>query len=128
MQSRTQHDPHSAAPDSDDHLAGDSELGILWAVVRMLATGVPVLAEPGRFLLVNYAAIAQLGIAVGETASRFSQALQHRRETGLEVLRSGRAAVAEESVSSGQAKQIFLPAHRPVRIADPNLLLSSSTA
>src|SRR3977135_52753 len=127
MQSRTQHDPHSAAPDSDDHLAGDSELGILWDVVRMLPTGVTVLDEHGRFLLVNDAAIAQLGIAVGETASRFSQALQHRRETGLEVLRSGPAAVAEESVSSGQAKQVFLTAHRPVRIADRNLLLSSST-
>src|SRR3977135_522317 len=127
MQSRTQHDPHSAAPDSDDHLAGDSELGILWDVVRMLPTGVTVLDEHGRFLLVNDTAIAQLGIAVGETASRFSQALQHRRETGLEVLRTGRAAVAEESVSSGQAKQTFLTAHRPVRIADRNLLLSSST-
>jgi diguanylate cyclase (GGDEF)-like protein len=127
MQSRTQHDPHSAAPDSDDPFAGDSELGILWDVVRMLPTGVTVLDEHGRFLLVNDTAIAQLGIAVGETASRFSQALQHRRETGLEVLRSGRAAVAEESVSSGQAKHIFLTAHRPVRIADRNLLLSSST-
>ncbi len=49
-----------------------------------------------------------------------------RRETGLELLRSGRAAVAEECVTTGQLKQVFLTTHRPVRIADRNLLLSSS--
>ena len=32
----------------------------------------------------------------------------------------------EEAVISGQAKQVFLTSHRPVRIADRNFLLSSS--
>ena len=49
-----------------------------------------------------------------------------RRETCLELLRTGRPAVLEEAVTGGAAKQVFLTSHRPVRIADRNLLLSSS--
>jgi diguanylate cyclase (GGDEF)-like protein len=49
-----------------------------------------------------------------------------RLETGLELLRAGRAATAEEVVTHGEVKQVFLTAHRPVRIADRDLLLSSS--
>lgn len=75
----------------------------------------------------NDAAAAQLGIVVSEPAALPSKELDHRRETGLELLRSGRPAVAEECVTSGPVKQVFLTVHRPVRIADRNLLLSSST-
>ena len=57
---------------------------------------------------------------------RPSAELNQRRETGLELLRAGRAAVAEECFTSGAVKQVLLTAHRPVRIADRNLLLSSS--
>src|SRR5207248_7817963 len=49
-----------------------------------------------------------------------------RRDTCLQLLHSGRAAVLEEAVVSGQTKQVFLTSHRPVRIADRNFLLSSS--
>jgi len=92
----------------------------------MLPAGVTVQDEHGRFLLVNDAAAAQLGIAVGEPAAALSKELHQRRETGLELLRAGRAVISEECVTSGQTKQVFLTAHRPVRIADRNLLLSSS--
>jgi len=92
----------------------------------MLPTGVTVQDEQGRFLLVNDAAAAQLWIVAGETAAPPSKELDHRRETGLELLRAGRAAVAEECVTSGPVKQVFLTTHRPVRIADRNLLLSGS--
>ena len=44
----------------------------------------------------------------------------------MELLRTGSHAVAEECVDSDQARQVFLTTHRPVRIADRNLLLSSS--
>src|SRR5450759_5155527 len=90
----------------------------------MLPAGVTVQDEQGRFLLVNDAAAVQLGIAAGAPAgsAEFSQ----RRDTGLELLRAGRAAVAEECVTRGELKQVFLTAHRPVRIADRDLLLSSS--
>src|ERR1700737_346301 len=127
MYSRYQHDLQTAATEGDNYLAVDSELSILKDVFKMLPTGVTVQDEHGRFLLVNDAAAAQLGIVVSEPAALPSKELDHRVQTGLELLRSGRPAVAEECVTSGPVKQVFLTVHRPVRIADRNLLLSSST-
>ena len=126
MQSRYRHDPQTAATEGDHSLAADSELGILRDVFRMLPTGVTVQDEHGHFLLVNDAAALQLGIAAGEPAASLSKEFNHRRETGLELLRAGRDTVAEECVGSGAVKQVLLTSHRPVRIADRNLLLSSS--
>src|ERR1700716_1352752 len=116
MQSPTQHDPRTAATEADRALALDSELSILRDVFRMLPTGVTVQDEHGCFLLVNDAAAVQLGIAAGEPATSVSEELSQRRETGLELLRCGRAEVAEECVTSGKVRQVFLTAHRPVRI------------
>jgi diguanylate cyclase (GGDEF)-like protein len=126
MQSRGKQDLLTTSTERDIALAVDSELNILRDILRMLPTGVTVQDEHGRFLLVNDAAAAQLGIVVSEPAAAPSKELSHRRETGLELLRAGRAAVAEECVTKGAVKQVFLTAHRPVRIADRNLLLSSS--
>jgi c-di-GMP phosphodiesterase Gmr len=126
MQSRSEHDLWTAATEVDSGRAGDAELSILRDVFRLLPTGVTVQDEYGDFLLVNDAAAVQLGITAGEPAAPPSQELSQRRETGLELLRSGRAAVAEECVTSGEVRQVFLTSHRPVRIADRNLLLSSS--
>jgi c-di-GMP phosphodiesterase Gmr len=125
MQSRSQSDLYAAEGDSG--LPVDSELAILRDIFRMLPAGVTVQDEHGRFLLMNDAAALQLGIAAGEPAAMPSKELDHRRETGLELLGAGQPAVAEEFVTRGEVKQIFLTAHRPVRIADRNLLLSSST-
>jgi diguanylate cyclase (GGDEF)-like protein len=118
-------DLHAATP-SDSEWAVDSDLSILRDVFRMLPTGVTVQDEQGRFLLVNDAAAAQLGLADGQSSALASKPLNDRREVGLAFLRAGRAAVAEECVTGGQGKQVFLTAHRPVRIADRNLLISSS--
>ena len=126
MQGGNQYDLRAVATESDGGLAPDTELGILRDVFRMLPAGVTVQDEHGRFLLVNDAAAAQLGLAAGGPAAPLAQELNRRRETGLELLRAGRATVAEECVTCGDAKQVFLTAHRPVRIADRNLLLSSS--
>jgi c-di-GMP phosphodiesterase Gmr len=126
MQSRAQTDLQIAATEADGGITADAELGILREVFRMLPAGVTVQDEQGRLVMVNDAAAAQLGIAVGEPAALDSKELTHRRETGLELLRDGRPAVAEERVNHGEVKQVLLTAHRPVRIADRNLLLSSS--
>jgi c-di-GMP phosphodiesterase Gmr len=126
MQSRVNHYLQTAATQGDIGLAMDCELSILRDVLRLLPTGVTVQDEHGRFLLMNDAAAVQLGITIGGPAAAPSEEFNHRRETGLELLRSGRPVVAEERVSSGPVKQVFLTAHRPVRIADRNLLLSSS--
>src|SRR5665811_2568853 len=126
MHSRHQHDLQTAATEGDVDLLASSELSLLRDVFRLLPTGVTVQDEQGRFLLVNDAAAAQLGMVAGGTAAPPSKQLDHRRETGLELLRAGRAAVAEECVTSGPVKQVFLTTHQPVRIADRNLLLSGS--
>lgn len=123
MQSRTKHRLQTA----ESELAADAELGILRDVLRMLPAGVTVQDEHGNFLLMNDAAAVQLRMAAAEQAGLPSKELEHRRKTGLELLRAGRSAVTEESVSGDQGNQIFLTAHRPVRIADRDLLLSSST-
>jgi c-di-GMP phosphodiesterase Gmr len=122
MHNRSDHDPKLDAPD----LAGDAELRILRDVFKMLPGGVTVQDEHGRFLLVNDAAAAQFGMAEGHTTADRSKAFDDRCAAGIELLRSGRAAVAEECIGTGAAKQVFLTAHRPVRIADRDLLLSSS--
>ena len=116
MQSHAQHDLPTAATDSERELANDTELSILRDVLKMLPTGVTVQDEHGHFLLVNDAAAAQMRIDGSD----------QRRETCLELLRSGRTSVAEECISNGTVKQVLLTTHRPVRIADRNLLLSSS--
>jgi len=126
MQSRNKHNLQTVATKTDGGLAADIELSVLRDIFRMLPTGVTVQDEQGRFLLVNDAAATQLGIAAGEPAAPDSKELTHRRKTGLELLRAGHPAVTEEQFTNGEIKQVLLTAHRPVRIADRNLLLSSS--
>jgi c-di-GMP phosphodiesterase Gmr len=125
MQSRFNLDPQTAATEGAHERAADRELGMLREVFRLLPSGVTIQDGQGRFLLVNDAAAAQLGIT--PLAHSHSKEMDRRRETGMEVLRSGRPAVVEESVGHGQLKQILHTTHRPVRIADRELLLSSST-
>ncbi len=123
MHSPYKHDFQAAATEAGNESAFDAELGILRDVLRMLPTGVTVQDENGDFLLVNDAATALLQMAAAAPAP--SQ-LTDRRDTCLELLRSGRAAVLEEAITSGSAKHVFLTAHRPIRVAERNLLLSSS--
>src|ERR1700760_3974810 len=120
MQSRHKLDQQNAGMEDAHEFAVDSELSILRDVVRLLPSSITVQDEQGRFLLVNDAAAAQFGMAA--TSPSQSKEFVQRRETGTELLRSGRAAVAEECITRGQIKQFFLTTHRPVRIADRNLL------
>jgi cyclic di-GMP phosphodiesterase Gmr len=126
MHHRTNPDLQAAATPGAHELSTESELRVLRDVFRMLPHGVTLQDAQGRFLLVNDAAAAQLGVAAGEPQAPLSKELDLRRETCIEVLRAGRAAVAEECVVKGELRQVFLTSHRPVRIADRDLLLSSS--
>ena len=123
MHSPNKHDFQAAPIPVENESTTDSELNILRDVFRLLPAGVTVQDERGEFLLANDVAMALLRMTAAAPAP--SQA-GDRRETCLELLRSGRAAVLEEVVTSGQTKQVFLTSHRPVRIADRNFLLSSS--
>jgi diguanylate cyclase (GGDEF)-like protein len=109
-----------------------AELNLLNEIVRMLPAGVTVQDEHGRFLLVNDAAAAQLRIPAAELLKTASAApvltteLAHRQAACIESLRADRASVTEECVSDGHVRRTFLTTHRPVRIADTRLLLTSS--
>ena len=116
-------DFQAATTQAGNESAFDSELSILRDVLRLLPTGVTVQDEQGEFLLVNEAAAGLLQKAAAAPAA--SQ-LSERQDTCLELLRTGSSAVLEEAVSDGQTKQVFLTSHRPVRIAERNLLISSS--
>ena len=118
--------PSATTPDAGE-FAVEGELGLLRDVLRLLPTGVTVQDEDGRFLLINDAAAAQLGIAAGQSGEFGSKHLNEWREMGLELLRAGRTTVAEAAVTGTNGEQVLLAAHRPVRIAGRNLLLSSST-
>jgi c-di-GMP phosphodiesterase Gmr len=126
MPSHAIHDPRTEATDADERRAAESELSLLRDVLKMLPAGVTVQDEHGDFLLINDAAALQLGIRDNGHAAARSPQLSQRGESGLEFLRSGRPAIIEECVDDGHARQILLTAHRPVRIADRTLLISSS--
>jgi cyclic di-GMP phosphodiesterase Gmr len=109
-----------------------AELNLLNEIVRMLPTGVTVQDEHGRFLLVNDAAAARLKVSAEDLLAAPPHAplatldLTRRREACIELLRADRAVVTEECVTDGHVRRTFLDAHRPIRIADTKLLLTSS--
>jgi diguanylate cyclase (GGDEF)-like protein len=113
-----------------DQSAPDSELSLLHEIVRKLPASVTVQDENGHFLLVNDAAAVQFNTQVADFLATppdvafSSQEANRRREDGIGLLRTGRTAVTEENATA--ANRVFLTSHRPVRIADRNLLLSSS--
>src|SRR6478736_5567717 len=123
MHSPHKYDFRAAATPAGNESAFDAELRMLRDVLKLLPTGVTIQDEHGDFLLVNDAATALLQMAAAAPAP--SQ-LTDRRDTCLELLRSGRAAVLEEAVTNGPDKHVFLTAHRPIQVGNRNLLLSSS--
>jgi diguanylate cyclase (GGDEF)-like protein len=116
----------SPAPQHQAEFASDSDPGLLKEILRLLPAGVTVQDEDGRFLLINDAAAAQLGLAAGQGDDLAAKHLNERRGTGLELLRAGRAAVAEAVGAGSNGGQVLLSAHQPVSIAGRNLLLSCS--
>ena len=110
----------------------DCELAILQDIFSLLPGGVTVQDEEGGFVLMNAAALAQFGLP--ETPRERPEGdlslpaeLSERQKTGLELLREGRTSIAEECITHGSEQRTFLTRHRPVRIGDRHLLLSSST-
>ena len=125
MESRDRQFAHLAAND-DGAAASRAELSFLHDVLRLLPAGVTVQDADGRFLLMNDAAAAQLGFSEAAPSASPSEALGHRLDVAAEILRGGRPVVAEEVAQLAHGRQVLLTTHRPVRIADRDLLLSSS--
>jgi cyclic di-GMP phosphodiesterase Gmr len=125
------HAGDSIAPaDCDDSLVSWT---LLSEIIRMLPSSVTVQDADGNFVLVNDAAAAQFNTRTDQFhddaahPGMLTEALNHRRDTALDLLHSGRSATFEERISDGQTRRVFLTSHRPVRIDDQMLLLSSAT-
>ena len=108
------------------------ELEILRDIVAALPGAVTVQNERGQFLLANDAAGAQFHIPavtlMGHAPDQClpTDALNQRRATGHELLSEGRGVVCEETISGPLGQRVFRTAHRVVRIAGADLLLSNS--
>src|SRR4051812_30473723 len=103
MHSPYKHDFQAAASPAGHEGTTDSELHILRDVFRLLPAGVTLQNEHGEFLLANDAAAALLQMSgAAPTPSQPGD----RRQTCLELLRAGRTVLLEETVTSGQAKQV----------------------
>ena len=112
----------SGATDPGNEGGSASELNILRDVLRMLPNAITVQDERGRVLLANDAAAMPLPVdAAGALAH------EHRREAACEAFRTGRQMVVEESFVQDGSRRVLLTSHQPARIAERNLLLSSST-
>jgi diguanylate cyclase (GGDEF)-like protein len=117
------HAPHSPSPvetEADRLRALESELGLLKDVLALMPAGVTVLDESGRFILMNEVAAAQLRL------KEATGAVDRRREAGLQLLNDERALITEEASGEGAARQVLLTAHRPARVGERKLLISSS--
>src|SRR5947209_13591963 len=90
MHSPNKHDFQVAATQASDESIVESELNILRDVFRLLPAGVTVQDEHGEFVLMNDAATTILQSAA---AAPLASQLNDRRETCLELLRTGRPAV-----------------------------------
>jgi len=119
-------DRYNFSSSPTDHGCASAELGLLRDVLKMLPAGVTVQDEHGRFVLMNDAAAAQLADAAETHDGTTSSPLDQRRESGRILLRDGRPAVTEEQIPGTAGPQTLLTTHRPVRIGDRKLLLSSS--
>jgi diguanylate cyclase (GGDEF)-like protein len=104
----------------------EAELSFLRSIVSMLPAGVTVQDEHGRFLLMNDTAAAQLGLTADGGSAASAVLLDQRQTICRELLSRGRALAAEEQSAGVSGAQTLLTAHRPVRIGERRLLLSSS--
>src|ERR1700759_5063453 len=107
----------------DDNRARDAELSFFKDVLTHLPVGVTVQDAHGSLLLVNDAAANQLGM---DGMARVSPLVAQRSASAGDLLQAGREAVAEECLGEGQARQVLLTSHRPVKIGGRDLLLSAS--
>jgi diguanylate cyclase (GGDEF)-like protein/PAS domain S-box-containing protein len=138
----------SGAPERNERSAGDGQgqsdsvsagredvharLDFLNEIVRSLPASVTVQDERGNFIFVNDAATAQFNmpahdiVGAAPGAAFRCKELNDRRDLVAGVLQSGRVRTSEEMVRTDLSSKVYLTTHRPVRVSDRQLLLSSS--
>src|SRR4051812_43683286 len=104
----------------------EAELRFLRSILGQLPSGVTIQDEHGRFLLVNDMAAVQLGAPASSVDQFSAPHLENRRTACREILGRGQTVIAEEKVPGERGAQTLLTAHRPARIGDQHVLISSS--
>lgn len=109
-----------------------SELNFLKEILRSLPAAVTVQDEQGRFVVVNDAAAAlydrQPSILSAEWAiePRPDEESVRNLDAGIRLQHNDCPTMREERIGDGAAERVYLTAHRPSRVGDKTLVLSSS--
>lgn len=106
------------------------DLEALRDVFAMLPAAVTVMDARGRIVFANEAAADQFSTQVkhllASAGPTLPRALGERRDSCIELVRTGQTRTCEEIVANGARERVFLTTHRPVWIAERRLVLSSS--
>jgi c-di-GMP phosphodiesterase Gmr len=101
-------------------------------ITNQLPIGVTVQDESGRFILVNTMAAANLAtladILIGSSPTDFlpdDEAAQ-RRQWEIDLVQSGHSINTEENIKDETGERTWLTSHKPVRVLNETVLLSSS--
>jgi c-di-GMP phosphodiesterase Gmr len=123
-------DIDSPSPKPD---AGSSDVSsLLEAIVDQLPLALTVQDGDGRFILVNAAAAANLGIAadtlIGTAPADLLPADEaaERRAWERDILRSDRPSAAEETFASAAGEKTMLTWHQSLSVAEERLLVTSA--
>jgi c-di-GMP phosphodiesterase Gmr len=113
--------------------AGSSDVSsLLEAIVDQLPLALTVQDGDGRFILVNAAAAANLGIAadtlIGTAPADLLPADEaaERRAWERDILRSDRPSAAEETFASAAGEKTMLTWHQSLSVAEERLLVTSA--
>jgi c-di-GMP phosphodiesterase Gmr len=105
---------------------------LLKEIIDQLPISLTVQDEDGRFILANAMAAANLAMPaealIGASPADFlpEQEAASRREWEQHVVRQGETITAEASVPGEDGERTWLTSHKPVRLFDRALLISSS--
>ena len=99
---------------------------LLEGIIDHLPVGLSVQDEYGRFVFVNGAAAASLGLPPEERIDAGPADFQPMQEPPEEVNPATKLVEVEEKISDPAGERIWLTCRKPVRILDQTLLLSTS--
>ena len=112
--------------------SAQKDSALLRQIIDELPISLTVQGDDGRFILVNAIAAANLAtpadVLIGASPGDFlpEEDAVSRREWEKGLLQSGETHTAEEDVIEADGQHIWLTSHKPARICDQALLLTSS--
>jgi cyclic di-GMP phosphodiesterase Gmr len=105
---------------------------LLQEITNHLPIGVTVQDETGRFVLVNSMAATNLAtpadVLIGASPADFLPADEaaQRRQWEIDLIQSNKSINTEENIKDATGERTWLTSHKPVRVLEETVLLSSS--